>query len=608
MGDRSGEWSAQHSEQEQEDQEEQGQQLEGGLQKAFELDLGGHKYSLRGLLEGKTNGKKISPFEFLYKLDWEPVPCFDFVSLKTTSLLTREIRGRRFHNEFLMYPKENAALENAPCGVSMDEAYRGLRDLACVLGMRRSMLFSPALAHHTYTLLLPPGVLMDEGSHNDKLTYLGFAFVHFLRLPHRPHLRRTFSVSLLIVPIDESGRWREMKELGERRLPELRRIYDSGWTPPAEIPEGGMYSLQGPLRDFLSAVVGQSSSDHCALRSLLVSLLQSVALRAIPPELYSSEKDKLYDLAFRAVSVSRCSGFAGIVGSVGRYQEVLEWAGSAGPKLEVAQGANPMTIRGTLQVADGSSPDLETTLQKWIKQLLGEDFLTYSCVTPVSRMLLQPTRYGYPTFFLLPERFFLTPIAKGWEDDDHTIFNPLGWSLLDGVGLSVLQEMLTVFHHQMEGRLGSAAAREFMESFIGDIEEYFDFDLVPAYKAHFETLKRVVGIDADFQRLREKLEFLEQHKILEKEEDTNHLVLFLTVAGLLIAVIEPQHYLPKWIELLLLAIALIAIMRRRKWTPPLRRFLRKWTPPLRRFLRRTSTSAHSVSSHLFLRLRRSAPG
>jgi hypothetical protein len=144
-----------------------------------------------------------------------------------------------------------------------------------------------------------------------------------------------------------------------------------------------------------------------------------------------------------------------------------------------------------------------------------------------------------------------------------------------------------------------------MEGFVGDIEEYFDFDLMPDYKSHFESLKESLDINKDFDRLRQKLEFLEQQQIVERPETTTSLILFLTVGGLLIGVMAiilnnpspPNWIVPalKWTTTVLGAVVLTVLVVRALFVR------RKWIRSLRRLL----VSVHTLASRIFLRLRQS---
>jgi hypothetical protein len=506
---------------------------QGLLQDAFNTP----NYSLKGLLdaEGHRVGARHphkdlkhgspSPFVSNYSLDWQNPPCFDFrfsekkdrsgepVSVASLLVQNNDNEKRSYDNEFLLTPNQDPGTQKW--------LYDGRLELAKVLATRRSMLFSPSLALHTFTVLLPPAIFTEQRLEGRDLDYLGLALVHFLRLRHTPYFRRTFALSLLMFPIDKtSGQHRRIETADsspgsneDKGTPELERLRRSLSAIPGDSPAIGPYKLEGPLREFISRHLDVSRTSDClGMRSWVESLLFAVACSVVGPR--RVEKKTLQDHVFRAVSVSRHVGIVGTLAGGLRDLDLVSWRSGRNAKMEDA-------------------------VQQWTTLVLGKDFVDHHPWEHPSEMLLMPGGYDYPLLFDAANRLSIWLFARDEGDDDGPdarFWWKLGWGVFDSVALSALQEMLSVFHHQMEPNVGSAAARVFMESFVEDVEEYFDFDLNPDYKSHFESLKGKVNIDTDFQRLRQKLEFLEQQKIVEKQERTNSLLIVFTIVAIVVAV------------------------------------------------------------------------
>jgi len=516
-----------------------------------------NNYELKGLLEvGKDlircPPEQLSKFVARSKMDWQMAPCFHpvFETSQSLSTLVRLIKDKPFDNEFLTVSRGSQDFQ---------DLFQAQCQLAQILALSRSMLFSPSLSLHTFTVLLPPGIFTEQIEGGAKAHYLLFPVAHFLRLPHAPHLRRTVSLSVLLVPVDEDCRLREWSIRKTKQALDLARIVNSGWDVPAEGPDGARYTLEGPLASFIG-VTSKNTGELRSLREWLESVLFGVIAPACDTRL---RKARLRDAVFRAVKVSRYSGFVGTLADL-KDDKLVRWAASP-------------------------EPNTESAVRDWLERLLGEDFIKYHRFDPPSRRLLQAPEYGYPTLIDAPSRLSICPFAPNSEDPEgeySKFISRLAAGVFGSIGLSALQEMLSVYHHQLEGKLGSTAAKGFMDSFIGDVEEYFDFDLMPDYKLHFESLRRAVGIDRDFEVLRQKLEFLEQQKIIEKTEHTNLVLIVLAMVALLFAAgdwLDKGYIIGYWkghvrlsLELLIPAL-LIPMVLFCTW-----RCLRKW---LRRLLR-----------------------
>src|SRR6185437_15246696 len=123
-----------------------------------------------------------------------------------------------------------------------------------------------------------------------------------------------------------------------------------------------------------------------------------------------------------------------------------------------------------------------------------------------------------PTFYLSfgLQRLLLTVCAEDLESKDSSVLWAATWHVLLMAGISALLEMLGTFHHEIEHRSSASSAQAFLREFIVDLEEYFDFELLPAYRLDFDALKRVEGIDDDFKRLQERIAVLSQDRIIEE--------------------------------------------------------------------------------------------
>ena len=89
-----------------------------------------------------------------------------------------------------------------------------------------------------------------------------------------------------------------------------------------------------------------------------------------------------------------------------------------------------------------------------------------------------------------------------------------------GISISVLDVMIQSFYRELESseKHKSEAIVELETEFIEDIDEFYDLDInYPYYKEEYENLRKVDGINKDFQMLKDKLNALKTNAVLEEQ-------------------------------------------------------------------------------------------
>jgi len=481
-------------------------EAEARLVATFAVD---HHFTFLPLSSQATSTEQVSPSNQRQSMTLLRARPFNWLQPILTSFTSRNIGPRVFPNDFLLRVNQiGEAIESNPLNVA-------LINVAAILADRRSHMLAQGLGQRTYNVFLPPAIIMEIAA--PRHTYILVPSLSFIRLPNRNYFRRTFSLSVVIIPVSENEHWPRSFDSDE--LAALQ----SGWTL---IPKRGIasYSLrEGDLSGFMS-MSGHSPSHRgqgpVALRELVQDLLFSVAHNSIvtrPDKGKEAVSSQICDLAVRAVQASLCGGCCWMMPDVA-ISELRNW--QASPAVE---------------------SDIERKLNEAIVRLMGPEQTHQWAMAQASAFRLRHGRGAeslIPTFYFSfgLQRLLFTPCGADLESCDDSILWVVGWHLLLMTGISALLEMLSTFHHEMERRPTAVSAQAFLKEFILDLEEYFDFELLPAYRLDFDALKNIEGIDGDFERLQERVSALSQDLIIEAGRKINLRLLWIAVGTLMVSI------------------------------------------------------------------------
>ena len=482
-------------------------EAEGRLRLTFAFN---QPFTLLPIYNKPTSAEELSPTlrrQTITLLSAEP---FTWISPRTsTSFSFCSLGSTEFFNDFLLQPNPTTE-SRLPNALST-----ALFDVAAIVADRRSHMMAQGLAQRTYNVFLPPATIHEVAV--PSRTYIVIPVLSFIRLSSKSCFRRTFSLSLVIIPVSKHTNAPRSLDQGESAA------LQSGWTL---IPESGIASYSvtaGGLSTFLarrSAALSPSSQSILTLRELLQDVLVTVADNVVNPNRQKRDDalfNRLSDLVVRAVQASICGGCCSVISDVSA-SELRRW--QANPAGETA-------IDNKLNQAIIGLIDPEPTRQ-------------WATAEP-SAFRLHHGRGAeplIPTFYFSfgVQRLVFTPSAPDLESRDASILWVIGWHLLLMTGISALLEMLGTFHNEMEHRPTAVSAQAFLKEFLVDLEEYFDFDLLSVYRLEFDALKKVEGIDSDFDRLRERVTALGQERIIEESRKINQRLLWIAIASFLVSV------------------------------------------------------------------------
>ncbi len=482
-------------------------EAEGRLRVTF---ASGQLFDLLPIYNEPTSAEQISPTLRRQSLTLLSTDPFTWLSPQTSASFSfRNLGATAFFNDLLLWSHHIGETE-IPKALGT-----ALFNVAAILADRRSHMLAQGLAQRTYSVFLPAETI-HEVTYPTR-SYILVPVLSFIRLSNKSYFRRTFSLSLVMIPVsrdDNKPRGFDSDETA---------ALQSGWTL---IPRSGVASYSfpaGELSTFLaqqSTTLARSEQSTITLRELVQDILYTVVSNAVDPKPEKRNEalsDHIRDLVLRAVQTSICAGCCSMMPDVS-VSELQSW-----------------------QASPVEETDIDRKLNKVIMGLVDPEPTRLWALSEPSAFRLRHGRGAeplIPTFYFSfgLQRLLFTPCAPDLESQSSSTLWVVGWHLLLMTGVSALLEMLNTFHHEMENRPTAVSAQEFLKEFMTDLEEYFDFELLPVYRLDFDALKRVEGIDNDFERLRERVNALGQDRIIEEGRTTNQRLLLIAVASLLVSI------------------------------------------------------------------------
>ena len=215
-----------------------------------------------------------------------------------------------FGNEFIIHAD----------GTSNDsyhiEAQNAQDNIAAIYGYRRTHLLATSYAHRVYQVFLPWGVLKDCLA--NELAYIVLPIFTLVREPDNAYFRRTVSLTLTLLPVDESTyKARPIKNITveEQEYWEEQRVLSSAHEADLFTHKSGERARYIPdansplwryLRRWHKAPACQGTTIENLARDLLGGLARNCLLKTNE---WGRFRDYLEDITKVAVRVSRSFGF-----------------------------------------------------------------------------------------------------------------------------------------------------------------------------------------------------------------------------------------------------------------------------------------------------------
>ncbi|MCL5874170.1 MAG: hypothetical protein M1161_02370 [Candidatus Thermoplasmatota archaeon] len=431
----------------------------------------------------------------------------DYEGKKRSSTITDAIAikfsrtGEPIYNEWAIVPSQSAREE-------LSVAY----NIVLTMGIQRS-IFVSEMGSRIFNVLLPPGKIKsrekkpEDSPHQvayqeEVSNFLIIPIITLVQQPKKDSFRKTVSLSLLLIPTDESFSMNRMitsHEIKHMANETYFEICDSS------------------LKSYLLAN-GIQENESFKLLNLLIQVTR-LSYQNLSGYEYVSERDleKLND----EVSISLRQTI-GILSDSIKEEDVKNFYGKSPSK-------NLYTLLNLLIFP-------EWHLSEYPKR---PDAVDFSNVSIKDRSGINTGYFVFfnpdtkKTIFIMSSQFERTSeLSKFFE---FSIRWASFWYLYIDVSISSLRTMIHSFYNEIANERGAKALLTIEEELIEDIEEFYELGINSfLFKDIYKRLRELAGLDEDFKVLKEKLEALKTNVVIKDQRVTNRMLILLTIVLIIV--------------------------------------------------------------------------
>lgn len=379
-------------------------------------------------------------------------------------------------------------------------------DLLLLLGRQRSILFDREMAPMLFNVCMPFGKLIPAVKNgNEQIPDSCFLVVPIISFTAKPKnkafsFRNALSISLLLVPVNKDFNGKQ--EVLDSKMHE---------TIAREIPH---FELTGcPLKDFLDLTNQEKPIS-------IVDLLNSVSKKIteiLTTEILTTEREmKVENQLSKSTYVTH-----GVL----------------------LQSLNPTAIHDIYKnFIQKYVPDdyRDTPFYRELKGILiphlNNEDKENADVTNLKSMLIADEARLMSGGLIFFNRLgsVLTSLYPTSEEVKLNFTMALYWS----ISTSLLNAMIHSLHQQL-GEAENQKYKKLMDletEFFKDIDEYYDLDFNWApFKEKYEKIRKIDGVDRDFQMVKGKLGALKTNIVLGKQVSLDNNIFILTAFSIVIA-------------------------------------------------------------------------
>jgi hypothetical protein len=432
-------------------------------------------------------------------------------------------------------------IERVDCNES-DEANEMSRVLFQLWAHWRSRLFGVPLANRFFNVFLPHAILTldaqtspeDAGSvargPAPEGSFFVQPFVSLVREPDRSHCRRTFTFTVLLIPIEPLAG----NQIGQRTM-SLREIEASvrgTWGLAANRVGANRrrFSLEGPLRGYcenmqhclpggaLTTREWVEAAIYCTTRMRRDRLKPWWHVRSVPDDA------ELGDKVLSAIASSRMSAIT-VVDPELSSEQVRQWheTANAGEQPAGVNTATAATVEGHISPYPASMPKL-------VRAVAGRVYLASVPAYRVDSPFLDMDSYAevtVPAARTLITTTTTTPkLQHGLDGSGLTQSVAAGYMTL---GAATAQALIRSSYHEIEAHSDPKQFGEISKEFTRDFHEIYDLDIAwESYKRTYRAILEQFDIIRDYDALRRKLEMLFDSTVAEFTEWQHTRLWFVT--------------------------------------------------------------------------------
>lgn len=416
-----------------------------------------------------------------------------------------------------------------------------------VLGQRRTLMFSPALAERIYHVMYPPGILsLRCGEDEETPGYVVLPWITMIRSPYTSRFRHTIEVSMILVPVVDrrcDGQMlRSLDELPSRPLNVAEIAHFVGRSDGAAPAfswdvEPDRYDMGGPLLHYLRSLAAfvdgippfrkkRVGGEYLVYDNNSVRALQQVLSKALGPSnclLSMRELTELVGSGLCGHLLLRRSNRKIRVESELRLQRFPD---------ELAQSIALNQTTCVMLVSDEYRRSARNwtarSVASWIDQWTGSQDVQSSVVYD------QP---AWSLYHMDPLRTFLVLYDRHYQDfPDRSVLQPLGWLAHMTASLSALTEMLVSFYHEVEEPDDVDELLPITSDIVLNFDELYDLDILwRAYRNVYDRCRSSLKINEDYDQLRRKVAAIRSDVEARTRERTDRGIRLIESIGAVVA-------------------------------------------------------------------------
>ncbi len=400
----------------------------------------------------------------------------------------------------------------------------------------RSRLFGVSLASRFFNVFLPYAVLRyaelttpedtdavahGYGGSGAGGSFLLQPFVSLVREPDRSHYRRTFTFTVLLVPVDIgpdgdlSGRSMSLREVEAA----VRRAW--GLAADRVGANRWKFILDGPLRRYCANVGQDLPDEELSIRQWIEAMIYCTTRmrrdrirRWWQPHGALDDKE-LADRVLTSVASSRASGIT-VIDPQLQPADVRRWHESNPP----AQNALlPRALPELVRAVSGRIYLAHTPAYRVDRPFLDKDCYTRVAVPAASSLITTVTAASQRRY---EESGLLQSVFSGYMV----------------LGAATAQSLIRSSYHEIEAHSDPKQFSEISKEFTRDFHEIYDLDITwESYKRTYREILKQFEIMNDYEALHRKVEMLFDATVAEFAEWQHTRLWFVTWLLVFVAVV-----------------------------------------------------------------------
>jgi hypothetical protein len=405
------------------------------------------------------------------------------------------------HNEFAILSKTGKYSSD------LKVAY----DLLLLLGIRRSVIFAPQMATRIFSVCLPVGRLAPrkaDAQDNERTTAFQSEVSDYLVLPvitfdaklGGTHLRKTFSITLVLVPVT--------KDFDKSRMVSAHELHHVYYETEFELQDSS-------LKDFLQRNV-QTNTKWIGTATRLLDLIWKKVYALVQPRDLQEQWHEVYNQLSTSGRAVGCILPPWLDEAVieGFYRNNLPdnvWAGLraiADPAHHLADESrrafpNIVELQSMLVIDKGK---------------INSDSLCFYNKQVGKFVELIPSKYeSFPS---------------------GSIKWAFAWCLYMSIGVSILDATIHSFYSEIASRQDAKTLVRIENDLVEDMDEFYDLEIrYLLFKEIYEALRSLAGVDQDFRMLKEKLNALKTNLLMLEQRRVNSYILALAVVTAIVGIV-----------------------------------------------------------------------